>query len=135
MSLNFDEINVLGQIINDTYGKSSTGEGRYKNDPTNASVAIKASLEGNKMHLMAITIKNLGPHNQQHKAVLDCENELNQYLSKYVSECKKEFKKLTGRALVCKQIKESESTDIEIINHYAATRASYVRRRVSYEIQ
>ena len=134
MSLNFEEVNILGQILNDTFGQSSTGADRYKKDALGASVAVKPSLSGSTLSIMAIAIKNLGSHGQQHSEIAKCENELDQYIDKFVGNLRKEFKKQSGRALKCKQIKNSENTDIEIINHYAATRASYVRRRVSYEL-
>jgi len=135
MSLNFEEVNILGQLMNDTFGKSSTGMGKYKNDASGAGVAIKASLSGNILILMAMAVKNLGTHGQQHHEITNCENELNQYINFYIKDLKSNFKNESGRALKCKQVKGSEITDVESINHYSPTRPSYIRRYIHFEIE
>ena len=142
MALSFDEINILGVITNDTYGKASTqsayGESRLGGYSTGAanSVATKVSFDGDTMHITSLSIINLGPIGMQHQEISKCENELNQYIKKYLSGLKKEFKKKenAGRALKVKQVKDSEKTGVEMINHYAATRRAYVRRTISFEI-
>jgi hypothetical protein len=151
MSLSFEEINILGNITNDTFGKPSTQTGyssvEYGGDPayggyarystgTANSVATKASFAGNIMHVTSLAIINLGPIGMQHQEIAKCENELNQHIKKYISEVKKQFKKKenAGRALKVKQVKDSEITDIDMINHYASTRRAYVKRTICFEI-
>ena len=142
MGLNFEEINILGNLINDTYGVASTtsdyGESRLGGYSTKAdsSVATKASIEGNIMHVTSLSVVNLGPIGIQHQEISKCENELNQYIKNYVSNLKKEFKKKenAGRALKAKHVKDSEKTGVEMINHYASTRRAYVRRTICFEI-
>ena len=58
------------------------------------------------------------------------------FKDKIQSFIKKEFKKKehAGRALKTKLVKDSEKTDVEMINHYAATRRAYVRRTICFEI-
>lgn len=142
MALSFEEVNILGNITNDTYGKGSTGSsygesrlGGYSSGSAN-SVACKASFDGNVMHITSLAIVNLGPIGMQHQEIAKCENELNQYIKNYLSDIKKEFKKKenAGRALKVKLIKDSEKTGVEMINHYAATRKAYVRRTICFEI-
>jgi len=142
MALSFEEMNILGNITNDTYGKPSTigeyGESRlggYTSGSAN-SVATKVAFVGNVMHITSLAIINLGPIGVQHQEITKCENELNQYIKKYLSEVKKQFKKKehAGRALKAKQVKDSEKTDVEMINHYASTRRAYVRRTICFEI-
>jgi hypothetical protein len=142
MPLSFEEVNILGNIINDTWGSGSTNRdetsARYTNQgPGNqSSVTTKAMLQGNKLIITSLAIINLGPIGSQHQEITKIEHELNQYLSKYVSDMKKEFKKKEngGRLLKCKAIKNSETTDVEMINHYATTRRAYVRRSAAYEV-
>ena len=142
MALSFEEMNILGNITNDTYGKNSTqggyGDsalGGYSNPAAN-SVATKVAFDGDVMHITSLAIINLGPIGMQHQEIAKCENELNQYIKKYLSEIKKEFKKKenAGRALKAKQVKDSEKTGVEMINHYASTRRAYVRRTICFEI-
>ena len=135
MKLSFEEINILGNIVNDAWGKSSTGDKEY--DHSSSSAVTKASVQDNVLSLMALTIVNLGSHGQQHKQIASTEKELDKYLNSYLANIKKEFKKKenAGRALKCKQIKDSEDTNVEIINFYASTRSAYIRRTVKFEIE
>ena len=145
MALSFEEVNVLGNLINDTYGKGSTNYGEAESTlggytrggPGNSSsVVTKASLQGDNLCVTSIAVVNLGPIGHQHQVIQDTENELNQHIKGYISEVKKSFKKKenAGRALKAKLVKDSEKTSVEMINHYAATRRAYVRRTICFEI-
>tara|TARA_E500000178_G_C16914515_1_gene704280 strand:+ start:231 stop:671 length:441 start_codon:yes stop_codon:yes gene_type:complete len=145
MALSFEEMNILGNLVNDTYGKPSTqtgyGDSRlggYSMGGTGTanSVVTKSSFDGNVMHVTSLAIINLGPIGMQHQEIAKCENELNQHIKGYVSDLKKRFKKKenAGRTLKAKLVKDSEKTGIEMINHYAATRRAYVRRTICFEI-
>ena len=148
MSLTFEEVNYLGNIINDTFGKSSTGydedqfETRYGSysqyrQGSHDSVVIKSSLEGNCLCVTAMGIYNLGPHSHQHQVISTAENELNQHINKKMSFIKKEFKKkeFAGRALKTKELKDKgRPLDIQDLNHYAETRPSYIYRRAYFEV-
>ena len=148
MALSFEEVNVLGNLINDTFGKYSTrGEynsaeddgdlslGGYSPKSDN-SVVCKASLQGELLCVTSLCIKNLGPHGHQHKVIQDSENELNQHINKYMTALKKDFKKKehAGRALKAKEDKDKRATDVQMINHYAETRQAYIYRRAYFEI-
>lgn len=148
MALNFEEVNVLGNLINDTFGKSSTYSeycsaeqdgnlryGGYKAASDN-SIATKGSLQGEQLCVTSLCIKNLGPHGHQHQVIQDTENELNQHINKFMTNLKKEFKKKenAGRALKAKEDKNKRTTDVQMINHYAETRQAYIYRRAYFEI-
>jgi hypothetical protein len=142
MALSFSEINILGNITNDTYGKASTNEGelgsRYSAGGTGvpSSVATKCSLQGNILTVTSLAVINLAHIHTQHQEIAKCENELNQHIKRYISNVKKEFKKKenAGRALKCKQIKDSERNSVEMINHYAENRRVIVRRSIDFEV-
>jgi len=138
MTLSFEEVNILGNIINDTWGNSSTGEEEWEVGIKNPSTVVtKSSLQDDVLSVMSLSIINLGSYHEQHKQIDSIEKELNTYIKKYINNIKKEFKKKenAGRALTCKQVKDSEDTNVEIINPYASTRAAYVRRTVNFEIK
>jgi len=142
MPLNFEEVNVLGNIINDTYGKGSTnyGEGGSRYTPVvsghQSSVVTKSSLHGEILTVTSLSVINLSHIQTQHQEIAKCENELNQHVKKYISNVKKEFKKKenAGRALKCKQIKNSERNSVEIISPYAENRRAIVRRSIDFEV-
>jgi len=153
MSLTFEEVNCLGNIINDTYGKASTGYDEEQFDSrlggfskfniggrekgTHDTVVVKISLEGNCLCLTGMGIYNLGPYQHQHQVIQTAEDELNQYINKKMSFIKKEFKKKenAGRALKAKELKDKgRPIEIQDLNHYAETRPSYIYRRAYFEV-
>ena len=151
MPLNFEEINVLGNIINDTFGRPSTQTGYSSADKggnlayggyasggtgTANTVVTKSSLHGDILTVTSLAVINLSHIHTQHQEIAKCENELNQHIKAYISEVKKSFKKKehAGRALKCKQIKNSERNSVELINPYAETRRSIVRRSIDFEV-
>jgi len=89
------------------------------------------------MTILAMEIVNTLDATHMRQEVDRAEHELNQHINKYLKELKKEFKSIAGRPIVCKQIKNSEDTDVELVHYspYSPKRASYIRRRISYEIK
>lgn len=151
MALNFEEVNVLGNIINDTFGRPSTQTGYSSADKggnlayggyagggtgTANTVVTKSSLHGDILTVTSLAVVNLSHIHTQHQEIAKTENELNQHIKAYISEVKKSFKKKehAGRALKCKQIKDSERNSVELINPYAETRRSIVRRSIDFEV-
>tara|TARA_Y100000389_G_C17277483_1_gene421175 strand:+ start:257 stop:688 length:432 start_codon:yes stop_codon:yes gene_type:complete len=142
MALNLEEINILGNITNDTYGKGSTnyGEGgsRYTaaGAGTHSSVVTKSSLHGDILTVTSLSVINLSHIHTQHQEIAKCENELNQHVKNYISNIKSTFKKKenAGRTLKCKQIKDSERNSVELISPYAENRRAIVRRSIDFEV-
>ena len=142
MALNFKEVNILGNIINDTFGKGSTNYGDAENRYTaygvgnQSSVVTKSSLHGEILTVTSLSVINLSHIHTQHQEIAKCENELNQHVKKYVSDVKKEFKKKAnaGRVLKCTQVKGSERNNVEMLNHYNANRPAIVRRSIDFKV-
>ena len=65
MSLNFEEVNILGNIINDTFGKGSTNyerENRWYTPPTpgnDSSVVTKGTLSGDILTVTSLVVVSL----------------------------------------------------------------------------
>ena len=151
MALNFEEINILGNIINDTFGRPSTQTG-YSSEKlggnlayggyagggtgTANTVATKSSLSGEVLTVTSLAVINLANLHTQHQEIAKVENELNQHIKGYISSVKSSFKKKenAGRVLKCKQIKNSERNSVEMINHYAENRRAIVRRSIDFEV-
>ena len=154
MSLSFDEVNILGNIINDTFGKASTGydeeqldstmggfskymQGTEKSQGSHDSIVVKASLEGSSLCITAVGIYNLGPLAYQHQVIATATNELTQHCSKKIKEIKSSFgkKENAGRKLITKEIKNNgNELDIQDLNHYAENRPSYIYKRNYFEV-
>ncbi len=145
MALSFEEVNVLGNLINDTYGQGSTNYGDpdttlggySRTGPGSASsVVTKASIQGDVLCVTAIAVVNLGPISHQHKIIQDNEAELNQHINAFMRELKKNFKKKenAGRALKAKEQKDKINTEVQDINFYSERRQAYIYRRAYFEI-
>ena len=151
MSLSFEEVNILGNIINDTFGKPSTHTGyssaKQGGNPayggyspggfgTANTVVTKSGLSGEVLTVTSLAVINLANLHTQHQEIAKVENELNQHIKKYISHIKKVFKKKehAGRALKCKQVKDSENNSVEMINHYSENRRAIVRRSIDFEV-
>ena len=151
MALSFEEVNILGNVINDTFGKPSTQTGYNSADKggnlayggyasgglgTANTVVTKSSLHGEILTVTSLAVVNLANLHTQHQEIAKCENELNQHIKKYISSVKSSFKKKenAGRALKCKQIKDSERNSVEMLNHYQENRRAIVRRSIDFEV-
>jgi len=153
MSLTQKEIDILGNIINDSFGKGSTNSesdydsklgGYAKRSVPGKSVttnATKASFSYGDdciiLNVTSIAVVNLGPIHHQHQVITQTENELNQFINKFMSRLKAEFKKKAnaGRALKVKEFKERRRTDTQAINIHSELRTSYVHRNAYFELK
>jgi len=152
MALSFEEINVLGNIINDTWGKPSTqtgyssvsqggnpAYGGYASGGTGSAntVATKSVLQGEMLVVTSLAVINLANLSTQHQEIAKVENELNQHIKAYITEVKKSFKKKehAGRELKCTQVKDSERNSVEMLNHYQENRRAIVRRSITFKVE
>ena len=151
MALNFEEVNILGNIINDTWGKPSTqtgyssaerggnpAYGGYAGGGTGTAntVATKSTLQGEMLVVTSLAVINLANLHTQHQEIAKVENELNQHIKAYIAEVKKTFKKKehAGRELKCTQVKDSERNSVEMLNHYQENRRAIVRRSITFKV-
>jgi hypothetical protein len=130
MSLSIDDLNILGSIINTTYGRDSASK---KASTYNTS----AYLSGNTMVIKCITVVNLIDANNMMNEKRKCEKELDQVINHFVGKIKKDFKAEAGRSLKMKKNKDSEDTSVELAGYYSPfspKRTAYVKRNITFEI-
>jgi len=123
------DINALGQAIDTTWGRSST--------PQTASYSVKFSFLGSDRLLASYkVIANFVSEKDMILTKRSCMEESEAVISKYINEIKKTYKELTGDSLTLKEVKESKSDSIEIINFnvHNPKRTAYFRRKVTFEI-
>ena len=114
--ISFEDTNVLGQLIETTWGQSSTGSEKYK---VPAGRSIKANIfsgEEDESRLMVrfVTIVNLHGDERQmldpnHPGAQQVREESLKLTKDYIDNLKKEFKEATGKALTLKEA--TPSTD------------------------
>ena len=124
--LNFEEVNVLGNILDTTWGKSST-----KVSPT---MSIKSSLSGEVLTLTYTTIVTLVTDRNLRDQVRNHEADSVKLLSDYVKACKKDFKDVAGRALKVKDIQTRDTIEIISTSPFTLKRPAYYKRITSYRV-
>jgi len=123
--LTFEESNVLGNILNTTFGKASTRDAGY---------GITTSLAGNLLTLKYATVVHFNSSDGLATQKKEHERQSNEMLQAKIKEVKADFREQTGRAL---KVKETESNDdIELISAtaYSERKIAYYRRAIIFEI-
>ena len=124
--LNSHEVNCLGQIIDTTFGRSSTVA-----SPTQS---VKCSLAGDSLTVRYTTIIQLMSEQDKRDQVKRSEDESIKICDDYMKNLKKNFKESAGRSLKVKQLDTSDSVEIITTSPYNPKKMAYYRRIVSFEI-
>ena len=130
MGLDMKDYNILGSIINSTFGGSSQST---KNQTYN----VKITLSGDTATFTGISVINLVDQYRMEEEVKKCQNELDQVINHKLSEVKKEFKEKAKKALKIKKIKDSEDTSTELMGYYSSfspIRTACVRRKIDFTL-
>jgi len=102
--MDFNDINVLGNLINTTFGKSSSSSGTH---------SIKCELAGENMTLKYSTVVHFASEVALREQVIRCAEEANQRLDSFLKDLKKEFKAASGNTL--KTTKAGRDDNVELI--------------------
>lgn len=102
--MNFRENNILGNLINTTYGKGSSPSGDF---------SIKCDLAGDTMTLKYTTIVHFASEKSLQQQVVRCQDEAQKRLTGFLTSLKKDFKDESGRAL--KTTDSGSSDNVELI--------------------
>ena len=124
--MTFEKVNILGQILDTTFGKSSTSK-----SPT---FSIKTKMAGDTITVVYTTIVNLVTDRVMRDQVKEEERVSEKLIGDFIDEVKKEFKTRAGATL---KLKKGDSTDeIELISmsSYSPKRTAYYRRRAVYTV-
>ena len=124
--LSMQEINVLGQILNTTWGSSST--------VVSPRFSVKSSLQGDVIVLTYITITNIVMGINPHDQVREQERESVQILKDFVKNVEKSFKAAAGRDLKLKETGTDDSIEMISMSPHNPKRTAYYRRKTSYKI-
>jgi len=121
------EINMLGQILDTTFGRTSTAE--------SATASIKTNLLGDILDVRYACIAHFGCEQAMSQQKQQYDDESVKLTDDYMASVKKQFKQAAGRALKVKQL--STDDEIEIISsqpHISPKRVAYYRRVSRFEI-
>ena len=124
--MTFNETNVLGQIIDTSYGRSSSPDGTW---------SIKVQLAGDTMTMKYTTVVHFATERGLGDQVQFCVNEATQRIDAYLKEVKSAFKDAAGRTL--KTTDNGGSDDVELIQSTARSprKVAYYRYNRSFTIE
>ena len=101
--MNFSDVNVLGNLINTTYGKSSSPSGTY---------SITCDLAGETMTMKYTTLVHFASESGLPKQVVRCAEEAIQRLDEYLSLIKKDFKDEADHALKTTHVGGNDNVEL-----------------------
>ena len=124
--LNTEEVRALGNIINQTWGKSST-----KISPT---MSITCTVEGDILIMKYVTIISLVGISGYREQCKPYEDESVKACNEYLKNIKKDFKEIAGRGLKSKQIDTQDAIELITASPYTPRKTAYYRRNCLFKI-
>lgn len=124
--LSMQEVNILGQILNSTWGASSTVA-----SPTRS---IKAIMQGDAIVFTYTTICNIVMGINPRDQVREQERESVEILKQHIKEIEKQFKEVAGKSLKLKEVVSDDSIEMISMSPYNPKRTAYYRRKTTYKI-
>ena len=125
--LNFEENNVLGQILDNTFGRSST--------TASPTISIKCSLQGEILTVRYATVVNLASERNIRDQIKIFAEESVKLTSDFMKNVRKEFKNGADRALKVKQLSTSDSVEMITTSPYTPRKMAYYRRSTNYTVE
>ncbi len=125
--LNSQEINILGQILNTTYGESST-----RRSPT---MSIKGQMSGACLTLTYTTLCHLASERNMRDQVKVFEDQSVKLIKQFVSNMKKDFKDMSGRGLKLKELTSDDSVELITASAFSPRKTAYYRRFTTFRCE
>tara|TARA_B100000674_G_C37376898_1_gene705664 strand:- start:41 stop:436 length:396 start_codon:yes stop_codon:yes gene_type:complete len=123
--LTFEELNILGNILNYTFGKASTRDSGF---------GITTSLAGNLLTLKYQTIVHFNSSDGLTTQKKEHERQSNEMLQAKIKEAKADFREQAGRALKVKELESSDDVELVSATAYSERKIAYYRRAIVFEI-
>ncbi|MDB4337710.1 hypothetical protein OAA09_01690 [bacterium] len=127
--LTIQDIHVLGQILNTTYGKSST------QSPTSSCKGTLYGSEPTKLCIDYTSIVTFASEASMREQKKVFENESTQATNNKMKELRKEFKTAAGRTLKTKQMTSDDSIEVINASPHSPRKTAYYRRKTIFEVE
>jgi len=121
------DYNALGQILDNTWGKSST--------PKTASYSVKFSYAGSMLSATFNCIMNFASTSDAIMVKKITANDADELIERYTKSLKEKYKELTGQTLTLKEIDSADS--VEMIGggyHHTSKRTAYYRKTFRFDM-
>ena len=123
--LTFEESNILGNILNYTFGKASTRDSGF---------GITTSLAGNLLTLKYQTIVHFNSSDGLTTQKKEHERQSNEMLQAKIKEAKADFREHAGRALKVKELESKDDVELVSASAHSERKIAYYRRAIVFEI-
>lgn len=128
--MNFEEYNILGNIIDTTWGRGST------NTEQGASMGIKAQLLAEDQLLISFTsLISFGEPHERRRELSRMSSDSASIIEAYIKKTKSDFKEETGRTLKTKNISDNEDYELVSLGQYSGRRDAFYRRKIVLELK
>lgn len=128
-AMNFEEYNILGNILDTTWGTGST------NHPRGASMSIKGQLLGeDRLVLSFMSIITFGEPHERKREFDKMSNDSSSILESCIQRIKKQFKEASGRTLGTENISDDQDWELLSLGQYSGRRDAYYRRKVVLQL-
>ena len=129
--MNSTDINALGQVIETSWGKASTTGGC-------ATSSIKTSLSSQSGPTMLTTkylaLVTLGSMQDVEPAKFRNRSDAEKITKEYIKNVKRQFKDITGKTLVLKDVNDDDSLEVIDTSAYTPRKTAYYRFNVNFDV-
>ncbi len=127
--MNSEEYNVLGNILNSTWGVGSTNHSR------GATMSIKGHLLGEDQLVLSFTsLISFGEPQERRREFEKISNDSASILEGCIQKIKKDFKDMAGRTLKTEQVSDDEDWQLISTGQYSGRRDAYYYRKVVLQL-
>jgi hypothetical protein len=120
------DFNALGNALNTTWGKSSTG--------SISTSSIKSKLHGNHLTIYYVTIVNMTSDREALTMKDVYTKSADSEIEQYIKKVKAEYKEESEKTLKMKELHKDASIEIISMNSFNGKRTAYFRRHVKFEL-
>ena len=130
-----EDINVLGSIIDSSFGRSSINDAGY---------GVKASLAGSKstdvgtnpvLEIRFETLVNFNPRHGMQTQLKEVNRQCDKMLTEKITEIKRTFKENSGKSLKANQLFTQKEPRVDHISHNLDLVRARYSRLVQYELK
>ena len=126
--MNFNEYNILGNIINDTWGHSS--------EETAGSFKVIAKIVSeDRLRITCMMVVNILNRHEMTKATKDAYSQCQKACNEKLKSIKKDCKNEAGRALKTKELGHDESVELMGMSGYSAKGTALCRCVYNFEVK
>jgi len=124
--VNFEEYNMLGNVINDNWGTST--------DDSAGAFKIIARITGEeRLSITCMIVVNLLNRQDMQKEASKAYDQCKKACNERLKQIKKEFKELAGRTLKTKELGHDESVELINMSSYSPMGTALVRCIYNFE--